>query len=83
MLFIQHPLSSLTAGGRRQAHFLRDEDDADNNDDDDEWIVTASVLLSSSFSSGDVHMDNCGDDLFLPFFSVLWVPFPGKLNGCG
>lgn len=83
MLFIQHPLSPLTAGGRREAHFLRDEDEADNNEDDDEWVVTASFLLSSSYSSGDVHMHNCDDDLFLPLLSVLWVPFQGKLNECG
>lgn len=75
MLFIQHPLSPLTAGGRREAHFLRrdeGEDDADNNDNNDEW-VTASVLLSSHFSSRGVHVDSCGDDLLLPFLLVLWI----------
>lgn len=83
MVLIQQPRSPLTAAGRRQAQFLRrdeGENDADYNDDDDEWIVTASVLLSSPFSSRDVTLDNCGDDLFLPFLSVLWVSFSREVE---
>ena len=36
----QHPFSPLTAGGRSEFLFLRDEDEVD------EWVVIASVLLS-------------------------------------